>query len=413
MPCKTATPRRDEIGAPAGQTILEKSVQNSNIKYIALALLIFALWTSPAFCADWMQWGRYRLHTELSLKGAYSDNIFRSPDDEQSDFLTVVSPELSIDAALAPKNYISLHYVGDFEFHSEYDNFKTAHNLGELTWNWLTPRGSRFKVGGNIKDTADQPYSETGRAKDYLLYRAFAHTDLKVGAFTDLGFKYNFDSRRYDDTIDQIDDYNRHTGAVNLVYGYFSQIPLLLEYRFTDQKNQTFDQFSRNFKTNSVFVGARWRGAPRLNGTLRFGYYRSDLEADEFGDSTGFAMDTDLSYRFSDITFFTLTAFRYLNSTTRAERQTGNYYVSEGGTFSIKHHYWERIILTADFRYSRDDYQDTNRLDNYYRFGARAKYLFRDWLSLSLRYRYRRRDSNLAAVDYNENRIQAVLTFSR
>jgi opacity protein-like surface antigen len=346
------------------------------------------------------------------LKEVYSDNVFKSPQDEKSEFITIVSPQLSFDAALAPKNYFSLQYAGDFEFHSEHDNLNTAHHFAELSWNWLTPKGSHFKAGDRVKDTASQPYSETDRSKDYLLNRAFAQSDLKLGAVTDLGLSYEFIARRYDDDIDQIDDYDRHTAAVSLVYGYFPQLPLLLEYRYTDQKNQEFDSVSRDYKTHTGFIGARWQAAQRLKGTLRLGYYQSDFDADQFDDNTGYAIDSDLTYLFSGITTFRLTASRFLTSTTRAERETGNYYVSEKVGFSVKHHYWERIVITAEFQYTRNDYRDIDRLDYFYRLGTRVKYLFRDWLSMSLVYWHRDRDSDLASVDYEENEIQALVTLS-
>jgi hypothetical protein len=149
-----------------------------------------------------------------------------------------------------------------------------------------------------------------------------------------------------------------------------------------------------------------------LNGTLRFGYYRTDFDADEFKDNSGFSTDSDLTYLFSEITTLRLTAFRNQISATLAERETGNSYVSEGGSFSIQHQYWEPIILTTEFQYTQSDYQDSGRLDRFYRFGARVKYLFRTWLSLSLIYWYSDKDSNLATVAYDENEIQAIVALS-
>jgi hypothetical protein len=382
------------------------------LKCHILVIIVVFLSKSPVDCADWSEKGRFRLLPELSLKESYSDNIFKSPDEKQTEFITIVSPQVFFDIALAPKNYFSLHYAGDFEFHSEYDNFKTSGNLVEIAWDWLTPKGSSFKAGANIKDTASQPYSEGDRSKDYLLYRLFAYTTLKLGAITDLGFKYEYNARRYDTDIDRIDDYDRYTAAINLVYSYFTQIPLLIEYRFQDQQNQEFAMHSRDSTTHSVYLGARWQAAPRLNGTLRFGYYRTDFDADEFKDNSGFSTDSDLTYLFSEITTLRLTAFRNQISATLAERETGNSYVSEGGSFSIKHHYWEPIILKLEFHYTRNDYQDTNRLDHFYRFGNRVQYLFRNWLSLSLVYWYSDRHSNFAPVEYDENEIQAVVTLS-
>lgn len=381
------------------------------------ALLIFAVlcWGSQAICYEGLEWNRFRLRPAIWIGEACSDNIFLTKEDPKGDFFTRILPELAVDFAIAPRNYLSLAYKGDYQFHSRYNNFREFQHRGDFSWNLTTSKGSTFKAGAWVKDGAVQPYSEEGFSKDYVEWEAFTDNFVVVEQFTELGFAYKHTSRRFSDARYDYDDFDRDEVALDLFYDRFWHLPLLLEYRFSRQNDKEIaGWFSRDSIINTLFVGARWKPGARLSGFLRLGYTYADFkESNNFG---GFAMDSDLTYRLSDFTTFKLTLVRLVNTSTTAERQTGYYYVGTGGTFSTTYTRWDPLTIRLNFDYLNMAYEqflfEKDRVDNNYRAGLSARYAIFEWCSVALKYRYNRVDTNYRFAEYTENRVAFGVEFS-
>ena len=386
-----------------------KPLKNVFFCPIVIHILLIFLWSSTGFSAEGVEWGSVRFVPKLSVAEKYSDNIFLNGKDVQDGYVTAISPELLVDFALATRNILSLSYEGNFRFYSELDNFRKDHHRCGLFWRWIWPRESEFAAGAKVQDSTIQPYSEEDRHKDFVKPEAFADILLKLGAFTDLGVRYNRISRRFDNPLDEIDEFDRDTITLNILYKAFPLLPLLFEYSYYHQDNNDLGGFSTDMDTNTVFIGARWDPASRLSGALKIGYTQTDFE--EVSDFSGFATDTNLLYRFSTITTFKLSAYRRVVKSTRAGRDTGDYLISSGGSLSATYR-TEPITIVLDLSYTNNDFQqeaswNEDREDNYFRAGMQGKYLMREWLLFSLGYQYSRNDSNYATVDYIENRVEA------
>lgn len=371
-------------------------------------ILIF-LWCSTGFSAEGVEWGRLRLAPKLSVAERYSDNIFLTEQDPQNEYVTAISPELLVDFAISPSSILSIGYEGDFRFYSELNNFRKDHHQGGLSWTLTMPKGSKFAVGAKVQDSSIQPYSEEDRRKDFVKPEAFADILLKLWAFTDLGLRYDHTSRRFDSPLDKIDEFDRDTITLDILYKGFPLLPLLFEYSYYHQDNNDQDGLSTDMDTHTVFVGARWDPTARLSGTLKVGYTQTDFE--EVTDFSGFATDTDLLYRFSTITTFKLSAYRRVIKSTWAGRETGDYFISSGGSLSATYR-MEPIAIMLGLSYTNNDFQQEaswyeDREDNYFSAGVQGKYLIRKWLSFSLGYQYSQNDSNFATLDYIENRVEA------
>jgi len=380
-----------------------------------LCFIMIFLWCNIGFSAEGLEWGRFRLTPKFSMAEQYSDNVFLTEKDEDHEYITKIMPEFTVDFAFAPRSILSLSYEGDFRFYSEYDNFREGHHLGGLSWKGETSKGSTFELGAEVQDSAFQPYSEQDRAKDFIKWDGFADTLLKLGAFTEVGFRYDHTTRRFDRSRNARDEFDRDGITLDIYFPKFPVTTLLLEYSFFHQNNNDLGEPSTDMDTHTVFVGARWEPTAKLSGTLKVGYTQTDLE--EVNDFSGFATDTELTYRFSDITSFKLSANRILSRSTRAGRETGSYFVSTGGTLSATHHRWDPLKVTLELSYTNNDFRqqgplEEDREDDLFRAGLLAKYSITDWLSFSLSYKYRRNDSDFETVDYRENRVQAGFSLS-
>jgi len=278
-----------------------------------------------------------------------------------------------------------------------------------------TPKGSTFKLGGQANFDSIQPYSTRDTHKDFEENEAYADMLLSLAAFTDVGIRYGHLSRRFDDSIFNIDDFDRDTITLKVLYKKLPVTTPLIEYTFYHQNNNNLSKPFRDMDTNIFLVGMQWEPAAKLSGYLKGGYYQTELKNGD--NSSGLSIDTNVAYRLTEATRISLLLFRRVVQSTRAARETGDYYISTGGDFSASYRRWEPLTMTMNVSYQNNKFKqkillDENRTDNYYSAGINAKYSPRDWLSFGLTYQYRVNNTNFNAAEYRENRIQASVSFA-
>ncbi len=387
------------------------------LKGFSFAFIPILVWCHTGFAGEGVEWGKVRFLPELSIGEKYTDNVFLTKEDKHSDFITTISPELSVDFAVTPESILNLGYKGDFEYHNKFYNFRKDHHHPRLSWTFTQPKGSRLEVGGKADYSSYQPYSEYDRHKDYVRNEAFVDTLLKLGGFTDLGLKYDYVDRTFDSSRYATDEFDMNSVTVNVVYNRLQFTSLLLEYSYSHQNNNDPEGPSTDTSTHTLYGGMQWDPTAKLSGTFKAGYIQADV--DEFPDYSGFALDTDLTYRFSDFTRFNVRAFRSIINSTIVARESGIYYVSTGGSLSATCEKWEPLRITATFSYRNNsfkgleyEYAADSREEDYFSAGLKTRYSIRDRLSLLLRYQYRSNDSDFKGDEYDENlaEVRLVLT---
>lgn len=391
-------------------------MHDTKTQFILITVLLTVFLASAAAAqSDALVWDRFRLRPEIDLSQAYTDNVFLSETDEEGEYITSVLPKFDFDFALAPDNFITLFYNGDFRYYSEYDNFTDSYHLGGLSWELLTKKGSKFEIGTRYQDAAFQPYSPTDRSRDFTQWEAFGNALFRLGAASELGFRYDHASRRMDDSRDEIDDFDIDGVALTFYYRRFPASSFLLEYAYDRGDYEDLGGPSTDSATHTLFGGIRWDPTSRLSGFFKAGYSKTDFE--DVPDFSGYAMDVDLTYRFSDITTVILSARRDVSRSTRSERETGDYRITLGGRLSILYRRWEKLLFRVNFEYVNYDFESGNaaegqREDDFYGAAFLTEYRFLDPFSFYFQYRYRRNDSNLDPVDYTENRVEVGLRFA-
>jgi hypothetical protein len=383
--------------------------------FVAFQVFFIFLQYSTAFSGDGLKWGRFRFTPELSVSEVYTDNVYIAPTDEQSDTVTTISPKLLIDFALAPMNYITFSYSGDYRIYANSDNFKTDVHRTSLFWSLTTPKGSTFKLGVKADFDSIQPYSVRDRHKDYEETEAYADMLLALGAFSNMGIRYGHLSQRFNDPHYAVDEFDRDTITLKAAYKRLPATTPFIEYTFYHQDNNDLFAPSTDMNVQFLLIGTQWEPTAKLSGYLKGGYYQAKLENGD--DSSGLAVDTNVAYQVSDSTQLRLTLFRRLVKSMRAARETGDYYVSTGGDFSVSYRRWEPLTMTMNVSYQNNKFKqktllDEHRTDNYYSAGINLKYSPRDWLSFGLTYQYRVNNTNFNAAEFRENRIQASVSFA-
>ena len=389
-------------------------------RFFLVLLMFFTAYLIPyqgVACAagQGLQSGRIKINSRIKVESQYSDNVFRSDSDKKNDLITKALPQVLLTYAFAPENTFSAEYEGDFRYYRNFDNFSKAHNHGKLRWKWLQPMGSKLEVGAKLDDSAIQPYSEEQQTKDYLYWQLYFDTLFKIGSSMETGLKLETSSRKFDDTIWSIDDYDTYGLTYYFGYGKWAFTSLIFEYSYLHQDNNEFLGISTDSDVHTVLAGPRWEVGSRLTGQLLGGY--STISGDNFSDNSGFSLNADLEYLYSDFTRLKLAAYQQINSSTRSARESNVYNIATGGSFTTEYSRWDPLLFTMRLSYKNQDFdgidiEQEDRTDDYYQAGLKAEYSIRQWLLLGVEYQYREKDSTVDAVEYGENRATVGLTFS-
>ena len=71
----------------------------------------------------------------------------------------------------------------------------------------------------------------------------------------------------------------------------------------------------------------------------------------------------------------------------------------------MTHSLTDTISLDGFFNYTREEFEDTSRVDNTYSMGPGVTYLMNRFVHLTLNYAHTRRDSDAPNQDYTENLV--------
>ena len=379
---------------------------------LAASCLIFG--ERSAWAKDLIVGERLKLTPEVVVRETYDDNVYLTDSDEVDDFITTVFPSLDAQFAFSPRARLGLLYSGAFDFYADADNFREGNNYGNLRFEYDTPKGSSIELGTWGLDSSIQPYAVNDRYKPYDIWALYADVNYVFSEITEFFGNVHHSVRRFDDTRDIDDDYERDFFAVGMVNARASLFPWLLEYRYETQVNDQVPNVRTELDAQSAYTGFKWGQDRRLSGTLRVGYLWSDYNDAKAYD--GWATDTELDYRIGGFTTLGLIARRGVRESTLADRDTLDYYIYEGAGLSLSYTRLDPIDLYLTGGYENRDYRSTtpvaaDREDDYYIASLTASYRLTDLVSFSLGYVYRKNNSTQQALyGYTDNRVLAEIT---
>mgnify|MGYP003564612868 CR=1 FL=1 len=388
------------------------------LRYILSFLLILLLSSSFIKCAiaqDYLKWDRFRIKAALSVSEYYSNNIYRTYQDERDDFITQLNPELELKIALTKGSWIDLSYMGIFNHYSEADNFRSDHHFGGINYGIESSKESLFQLGIRFEDSAGQPNSIYDESKDFWLNEIYSDLEWKITPITSLeaGYKHtvrNFDKERY-----QQDDYIQDNVSLSILHTRSQKLPLLLEYRFEKQVKDKIQPESNELIYHALLAGCRWRPERRLSGTLELGYFWSQFNQIDAYD--GWMIDADLLYRISAFTDITMSAERVTRVSYYAARDTLDYYIYSGFGLTLVYRRFNPLVLSVEGAYENRAFrlitsETTSRDDDLYRMSILSDYQLKKWLALSFGYSYRTNQSSVILQEYKENLFQFEVVFS-
>lgn len=379
----------------------------------ALPLIAVSGHAAPQYASIEIGEGMF-LTPALDVELRYDDNIFQTERNEKSSMVTTVSPALELEAR-QEHGRVALSYGGAYGFYSNssddnFDNHTVRLDLGLRgartdfdaygAFNKVyEPRGTGVTdgLGDFFLDAFDEPVEY-----DEWQWGAAVHFGTR-GTRSRLRLAYDGFEREYQNfrAFTVARDRTQHRYTATLGYALTGKTSAVLnvgrtdiDYDFTPTTQASLD--STEYR---VTAGLEWEATAKTTGRVGLGWKWKDFDDAARGDQDSLTWELGVTWSprtYSVFDFYTRNEFIETDNVGSAKD------VSIVGVDWV--HAWsDRLRTNTGLRYSRENYKNFVREDDFYRFSFSFDYDFQRWLTAAVGVRISSRDSNVASADYDRN----------
>ncbi|WP_312937442.1 outer membrane beta-barrel protein [Stutzerimonas nitrititolerans] len=354
----------------------------------------------------------------LKVSESYDDNFREVEDNEESSWVTRISPTLALTAYGRKSEYV-LSYTADSDiFHSSHKDNNTDHHLTADAGfrfdarNALVVNAGYHKVEETTSATAGTQGDKYNTRNIGGVYTYGAQT-----AMFQVDFGADYKELRYDNTArrgngDRLNSEKERDATAlrsTLYYRVAPKTRALFEVRHTDYSYVSEKNLDA---TNLAFLtGLTWEATAKTTGTVKIGREKKSFDRNVNDDQSNGMWEAGITWQPRTYSTFNLRARRALD-----EGENGASAIEATSTTLDWKHYWlDRVYSTASYTRSEQDYVDdniNNRLDKTDIFGLGLNYEMRRWLDIGVGYKYAENDSNVRNESYERNIYSISITAS-
>ncbi len=366
-----------------------------------------------------LQLGPLRLHPLFAISEIFDDNIFDTPDNEESDFITMYSPGINLFLPIRGlKSEFSVSYLANFLEYRE--NHEEGHidQYVDGTFKTALPRGLGITLHERFEDTETPPtfdfiygqlYQRIKRSSNYFtttvtLPNYFARFDSEISYFNN---NHHYDS--FEDS-----NYNEQIFGTRLTYKLLTKLDTLAEFNF-GKTNYVTNVISDSVVYESL-VGVQWKETAKTTGNFKIGYRVRDYEQEEFNQFDGMVFSLESKTQLDTLTNFSILLRRSQEETFLPSNQGFYELNSLYATFARK--LTGKIEASLTNYYQLMDFpatQEKTSNTEVFTWGFRTSidYKIQKWLFTELSYWYEDRESSSDDEDEEElGRKKHVVTFT-
>jgi hypothetical protein len=349
---------------------------------------------------------RWLLLFNFSTSVTYDDNVFISHQNKQADEIFTVAAGFTLglgDYRNLTENYLLAQYL--------LTGFFFVHNSQEDAPNQELALKTQFRFSKLTLQTQTQ-------------YQYLTGVDRQVGNFVDhtlidnlVRLKYDYsDKTQFFLSLEQIANlYQSFLSSYEYIGRLGSTYQITPKIRLGGEAD--FGKLDQDASPSSAYAQLRFLADYNLTGKIFF-HLSAGEEVRHYDSEGGFTKATPvfslgLTYRPFVDTSVGLTAYRNVNA---SPSLAGENYVATGVAVQLSQLLVQRVTAGLSAGYESDEYQATQvgaaqagRADNYFFIQPMLTYKFRDWLSASLTYEFRRNASNESSSTFSDNRFTLSL----
>lgn len=360
--------------------------------------------------------GQSQINPFVQVGGTYESNIYQTYTDEESDFITVISPGIHFQYPTAEDAQMkfSADYRADIKMYGN-DGDSTIDPDGELnTVDHRLGADLFFNLASGVELAAGYAFDATSKApsapgdtrdpyKEHNLSGSMAYTYADTYK---IEFGYDGMFRSFDDSENSTDDISQNAFQLIGFYNISSIFSVLVggDYAMITRESPFFD--SNELKG---YGGFKYEITGKTTGQLKLGIVNRQFDTDTIDDPSDFYIEGMIESQYAEGSELNVRLFReyYDTSVTEETVENGLYYISSGIEGNLRHALpmLPNLSLLANVSYSKDVYEEdtSDREDSLWEFGGGIDYKFYKYITLGADYSRLSADSNIDENDYTDN----------
>ena len=420
-----------------------------------MTVLIVLVFCYPAYCwsdgsdgQDQIGWDVFGkkggwFHAYLTLEEKYSDNIFYTDIDEESDFITLVTPGIwfSIPGRKerARKIYTSkdtpggitisrydqpsfrrfnsyFSYEPEFEIYADNSDQNTTSHQIEGTLQYNLKGGLSIELLDQFIDTYDAYSSSLADRDEQDKYRtnlANITIGYRISDKLNVNLGYSNFFVDYDEKLSERRKRTDHTATGYIYFQVRPKAAVFTGYEFT-QVNYEEDERSDNTE-NRFYGGFQWDITEKSRGRIKAGYGDTDFDDPDIENAQDYIYEIQLDHQFTRKTSLSLFAYRKKEE---ADFSGYDYILTHKATASYMQRVTNKISIGMRLSYAYESFksevnlieESEDRKDALYYLNPYIRYHFKDWFSMDLEYKYEKRDSNTSLYEFETNSLLIALS---
>ena len=394
----------------------------------------------------------------LSAGEEYTDNLFLTDSDRESEFITTVTPGFSVEMLWKTAG-LQLAYDPSYVFYNEFDENNTWRHQADLRgWAQLT-KDTRIEVRDSFVHTED-PLSEadiavlrttdptlpvdTGIRRGRNRYsRNFAEANFSHQFGPSDHFRIGYSHTLLENDDPTIEDSRTHSPSADLRWWFLPGWGIDLNGAYTksdydirdnverwrgsfrllkklslkmdgylgySQTNFYYDGETGDDKTYNPSVGIDYVISQDLTLNFDVGYFINEYEKRE--DADGLSLDARVIQRLKRGSINFVARAGYDQSIGQTENLGFEQFAEGGASATYRFTRYISGSINGFYRYS--DYVDSApvRRDDNVRTAAGLSVIPLSWMKIDLRYSFRMIESTIEANEYQENRATLMITLA-
>jgi len=370
-------------------------------------------------------------HPALSISEVYTDNLFNTETSEENEYITTITPALwlAFPGQLEPAQPLTtvptstggllltrfaendsrpfhafLKYEAGIKRHKNFDRENiTTHNLRALMRATLT---SGFSLEVNDVYVRSHDAYATGISIDQSKFNTnmvSLRADMPVGERFKVQLQYSNFLVDYDSSVNSFRDRTDNKLVGSLYYALSQKTRIFAQAGVIDV---AYDEGVNSDNTQQIYsLGFDYALTDKVQALAKVGYNYKDN--DEGKKLSNLIYELQADYQFTPKNNLNLQLWRAVKETD-TPGTSGINGTAVNAAFS--QNLAERLTATLTAGWARDDYNGSDRQDNYIIGGASIGYSLKKWFEISGGYNFTERDSNQIGTDYSSNELFINLT---
>lgn len=366
--------------------------------------------------------GAFLVYPRVNTSLAYDTNVYAEPDNENSDVLLIVRPEVDVRSQWS-RHSLSASAFAEGGFYSD-----------ETDANWLdfglglagvvdisSAQALRLDVSAaRLHEDAGDP--DAVGSSDVTKYLALTGNIAYRYQFNRFFVQPSVGASRSD--FEDVPGFNNDDRDHNLyqlaLRGGVAVSPAIRVFGEGFWRRSDYDQtpddagVDRESKTYGVRVGTELEFSRLLTGDAAIGVARNKPDDSALDDTTGFNAVVGLTWTPTPLTTVDLNALADMQETTvtfKGETASTRFRKQIG--VNVTHAVRQNVSVSGRAFYIRDDFQGTDRSDDVYGLGLGVNYTVNRWLVLGTSWDFQKRSSDDDTAEYTRHRVLATVTVRR